>query len=102
FVLWAPDYTDSNALERRTAVRPRHMVAANRLIENGIIKVAGGLDSAEPGSPKPKLVGSMIIYDVPTLADARALVESDIYYTEGVWDKENLTIYPLLPATTIP
>ncbi|KAH7910220.1 hypothetical protein BJ138DRAFT_1009276, partial [Hygrophoropsis aurantiaca] len=102
-------YTDPDALACRIAVRPRYMVAANWLIEEGIIKVSGGLDSAEPGPPEPKLVGSLIIYDVPTLADTRALAKKDIVdrsrgdsHQPRKWDKEKLSIYPLQAATTLP
>ncbi|KAG2052425.1 hypothetical protein BDR06DRAFT_1056962 [Suillus hirtellus] len=32
FVIWAPDYTDEGALERRLAVRPAHLENAKKLI----------------------------------------------------------------------
>ena len=38
FVIWAPDYTDVGALERRLAVRPRHLENAHRLNTEGIIR----------------------------------------------------------------
>ena len=37
FMVWAPDYTDGKALSRRMAVRPKHLVTANKLIEQGIL-----------------------------------------------------------------
>lgn len=36
----------------------------------------------------------MLIITAPTMAAARDLVESDIYFTSNVWDKERLQIWP--------
>ncbi|KAH7919250.1 hypothetical protein BV22DRAFT_1023306 [Leucogyrophana mollusca] len=104
YMVWAPDYTDEGALARRMAVRPRHMAVANKLINSGILKVAGGLVTPESQDAAPgdrKFVGSALIYEAESIEAARELVERDLYWTEGVWDKEKLVIYPMIMATTL-
>ncbi|KAF9244984.1 hypothetical protein BU15DRAFT_41479 [Melanogaster broomeanus] len=104
YVVWAPDYTDEGALARRMAVRPKHFVTANKLIKQGILKVAGGLMTPESQHAAPedrKLVGSVLIYEAENIEAARKLVEQDLYWTENVWDKEKLVILPMIMATTL-
>lgn len=36
FVVWAPDMSDSEALQRRLAVRAQHLAGAHRNFEAGI------------------------------------------------------------------
>ncbi|EGN99624.1 hypothetical protein SERLA73DRAFT_53440 [Serpula lacrymans var. lacrymans S7.3] len=105
FMVWAPDYTDQEALSRRLSVRSRHLEGARNLIGQGIIKVAGGLltpESLEAEAANQKLVGSALIYEAESLAAARKLVEEDIYYKSNVWDKEKLVILPINMATPLP
>ena len=37
FAVWAPDYTDPDALNRRLAVRPKHFENAKPLINSGVM-----------------------------------------------------------------
>ncbi|KIJ67522.1 hypothetical protein HYDPIDRAFT_84559 [Hydnomerulius pinastri MD-312] len=104
YMVWAPDRTDEGALARRMAVRPKHFVAANKLIKEGILKVAGGLVTPETMDATPEhreFVDSALIYEAESLAAARKLVEQDLYWTENVWDKEKLVILPMIMATTL-
>ncbi|KAL4074316.1 hypothetical protein J3A83DRAFT_4091433 [Scleroderma citrinum] len=105
FVLWAPDYIDDGALSRRMAVRAVHLENANKLIQQGILRVAGGVMTAESVNVVPsdkKFVGSCMIYEAECLEAVRKLVKDDIYYKTGVWDKEKLTILPIAMATALP
>ncbi|KAJ6454700.1 hypothetical protein C8R45DRAFT_1037749 [Mycena sanguinolenta] len=103
FVVYALDKTDEGALERRLAVRPKHLEKASTLISDGVIRVGGALLSPESitGGEK-KIVGSCMIYEAESLETVKALVESDIYYTSGVWDPERLVILPFVAATPFP
>jgi hypothetical protein len=38
----------------------------------------------------------MMIYNMPTIQDAWARVQKDVYWTSGVWDKEKARIEHLL------
>ncbi|KAF9222597.1 hypothetical protein BS17DRAFT_783105 [Gyrodon lividus] len=104
YMVWAPDYVDEEALARRMAVRPKHFVTANKLIKQGILKLAGGLVTPESQDATPedrKFVGSVLIYEAESIEAARKLVEQDLYWTENVWDKEKLVILPMIMATTL-
>ena len=43
FIINAYDYTDKDALERRMAVRPRHLENIKKVMENDRVICAGGL-----------------------------------------------------------
>lgn len=43
-----------------------------------------------------KLNGTVMMV-VGTLADVKQIVEQDVYYTAGVWDKEKVSSYQSLP-----
>ncbi|KAI6129435.1 hypothetical protein EDD16DRAFT_1545565 [Pisolithus croceorrhizus] len=104
YIVWAPDYTDEGALARRMAVRQKHFVTANKLIKQGILKVAGGLLTPETQDAAPgnrKFVGSALLYEAENLEAVRKLVEQDVYWTETVWDKDKIVILPIIMATTL-
>jgi hypothetical protein len=90
--------------------------------------VGGGLLTPEsilsttPHEDK-RLVGSMLVCMAPTIEGARAIIESDIYYTSGVvssstclfgmkkkaddkrsakWDTERIVLFPFLSAAPLP
>ncbi|KAG6378127.1 hypothetical protein JVT61DRAFT_13813 [Boletus reticuloceps] len=103
FVVWAPDY--AGAQETRLAIRPRHLENAHRLTKEGVIRVGGGVltDSSANAAPADrKFFGSCLIIEAESLEAVRKIVESDVYYKEGVWDKEKLQILPMLLATSLP
>ncbi|KAH9833476.1 uncharacterized protein C8Q71DRAFT_725699 [Rhodofomes roseus] len=101
FAVWAPDMTDPEAFSRRMAVRESHLVNAKSLFANGVLKFGGGLLSPESiASPtaEKKLVGSMMVFEADSVEAVRKVIESDLYYQNGVWDKEKLQIFPWLQA----
>jgi len=105
FFVYAPDKTDEGAHERRYAVRPRHFEAVQPLIDSGVIQVGGMVvseDQIESEGGQKKAVASLLIVKAKTIDDARKLIESDVYYTSGVWDSEKLIILPFIPATPFP
>ncbi|KAF8135654.1 hypothetical protein EV363DRAFT_1321221 [Boletus edulis] len=91
FVVWAPDY--AGAQEIRLAIRPRHLENAHRLTKEGVIPA-----NAAPADRK--FFGSCLIIEAESLEAVRKIVEGDVYYKEGVWDKEKLQILPMLLATS--
>lgn len=103
-MVWAPDYTDEKALSRRMAVRLKHLATANKLIEQGILKVAGGLIIPEVEyavSDSRKFFGSALLFEAESLEAVRKVIEQDVYWTENVWDKDKLTIHPIIMATAL-
>ncbi|KAF5388800.1 hypothetical protein D9757_005654 [Collybiopsis confluens] len=89
FVLFAPDATDSP----RFSVMKQHRSEMAPSVTSGIVKVAGMMVKSTPEDP----YGSLIIYEAENIDAVRKMVESDIYYTSGVWEK--LVLLPFLPAT---
>ncbi|KAJ7258435.1 hypothetical protein B0H12DRAFT_1014890 [Mycena haematopus] len=103
FLVYAPDKTDAGAAERRLSVRPKHLENAAPNISAGVIRVGGALLTPESlTGGERKVVGSCMIFEAESLATVKSLIESDIYYTAGVWDPEQLVILPFVAATPFP
>ncbi|KAG0702981.1 hypothetical protein DFH29DRAFT_770693, partial [Suillus ampliporus] len=105
FVVWAPDYTDDGALQRRMAVRPSHLENIKKLVGQGTLRLGGGYMTAESvnaAAADKKFVGSCMIYEGENIDVVRKLVEEDVYYKSDVWDKEKLIILPIALATALP
>jgi len=104
FFVYCPDYTDAECMTRRMAVRAKHLQEAAPIIASGWAKVAGGLiteDSLVQGADK-KFLGSAFIVQADNIAEVRQRMESDVYWTGNVWDKEKLVITVFLAATSFP
>ncbi|KAK0504518.1 hypothetical protein EDD18DRAFT_1343292 [Armillaria luteobubalina] len=101
FLIYASDKTEEGILARRFQVRPQHLERIHTFIKNGTFRDGGLIfdPESQPDSGKVAATGSCMILEAETLADAKELVESDIYYTSGVWDPEKLVIVPFIPAT---
>ncbi|KAG1765822.1 hypothetical protein EDD22DRAFT_774739 [Suillus occidentalis] len=105
FVVWAPDYADEGALQRRLAVRPAHLENIKKLVSQGILRLGGGFmtpESVNAAAGDKKFLGSCIIYEGENIDDVRKLVEEDVYYKNDVWDKEKLVVLPIALATALP
>jgi len=105
FFVYAPDNITEGTFAKRLSVRSEHIERVKGIYANGIIRVGGVLLSPESLSAPPesqKMVGSTFICEAESLDDVKKLVEEDIYYKEGVWDKEKIVILPMIAATPIP
>ncbi|PCH39051.1 hypothetical protein WOLCODRAFT_141084 [Wolfiporia cocos MD-104 SS10] len=101
FFVWAPDMTDPGAFQRRMSQRPKHLERAKVLYESGFLKIGGPLltpeSIASPNAEK-KMTGSIIICEADSIETVRKTWEEDLYYHNGVWDKEKLFVVPFLPT----
>ncbi|KAF8893940.1 hypothetical protein BD779DRAFT_1669455 [Infundibulicybe gibba] len=105
FPVYAPDKVEKGTLEKRFEVRSRHLAGVAPKIAAGIIQVGGMLvtpESVESDTAKKQATGSILIVQAESLNQVREMIESDIYYTSGVWDNEKIVISPFLPATPFP
>lgn len=97
FVAYAPDYTEEGTLEKRLSVRAQHLERLRELKETGVMTSGILLLDPEtfelPDEPE-KMVGSIMIFRAKTIGSVWEIIQSDVYWTEGVWDKERLKIYP--------
>ena len=73
-------YDGANMLEKRMAVRPRHLEGMRRL--NDHIVCAGGLLD-----PEGKMKGSVLIVDFPDRAALDEYLASEPYVVERVWER---------------
>ncbi|KAG1745495.1 uncharacterized protein EDB91DRAFT_1050022 [Suillus paluster] len=108
FFVWAPDYTDDGALQRRMAVRPPHLENIKTLAGQGTLRYMTP-ESVDAAAADKKFVGSCMIYEGGNIDVVRKLVEEDVYYESDVvycrgvrWDKEKLVILPIALATALP
>jgi len=82
FVVTAWDGTDPEALERRLAARPAHLELGRRLQAEGRRLFAAALLN-EQG----RMVGSVIVADVPDRAALDAWLAEEPYITGEVWER---------------
>ncbi|MCX5580057.1 YciI family protein [Kaistia terrae] len=87
FTIIARDDTAEGTLERRQANRNLHLERIHALKAEGVI-IDGGAMLDESG----KMIGSIVLCDVPDRAALDALIASEIYYQQGVW--KDLDILP--------
>ena len=91
YLVIAKDGHDEAAPARRQAVRERHLEGARELAEAGILHVGGAiLDDA--GS----MIGSAMVIEAADEAALDALLASDVYAREGVW--QHYEVYPFRRA----
>ena len=73
-------YDGEGMLEKRMAVRPRHLEGMRKLGKQ--IICAGGLLDGEG-----RMKGSVLVMDFESRAALDAYLASEPYVTEGVWEK---------------
>ena len=92
FNIYALDHTDSDALNRRMAVRPKHLEGVKKLKESGNFIIGGALlDDAN------KMIGSTMILQFETEAEFYAYLKNEPYVLGVVWG--NTTIRKMRVAT---
>ena len=92
FILIAYDGPDEGAFERRMKSRPEHLEKISRVKKAGEILCGGAiLDDAG------KMIGSMILYDVPDRAALDERLKDEPYIYNKVWEK--IEIRPFRLAT---
>jgi uncharacterized protein YciI len=103
FFVYAPDKLEEGTFEKRLAVREQHLTVARQNISEKVIRFGGALMTPESlQSEQKKLIGSTMVFSAPNIDVVRKLIESDIYYTTGVWDPERIVITPMLALTPFP
>jgi uncharacterized protein YciI len=75
-----------NSLERRLAVRTRHLARLQTLQDEGRLLLAGPFPAVDGNDPGPAgFTGSLIVAEFDTLDDARAWANDDPYVHAGVY-----------------
>jgi uncharacterized protein YciI len=78
-------YDGEGMLEKRMAVRPRHLEGMNKLGKH-IICAGGLLDDAG------KMKGSVLVLEFDSRAELDDYLASEPYITEGVWETVEVEI----------
>ncbi|KAJ7512467.1 hypothetical protein B0H11DRAFT_1951346 [Mycena galericulata] len=104
FFFYAPRKTDAAAiLEQDESIAQRHREGTAKNMKDGVIVVGGPLLSPESlTGGQETSVGSLAIFVAENIETVRKIVESDPFYTEGVWDAERVVILPFLAVTPFP
>lgn len=83
-------------LQKRLELRQKHIADAMPKVERGIITLAASILSkpTEDGDNKDmvKAIATVIAKDEN---EAKKVLADDIYTREGIWDAENIRVYPL-------
>lgn len=87
FTVIARDSTSEGTLERRLANRDQHLKRIHELKADGVIIDGGAILDADG-----KMIGSVVLYDVPDRAALDAVIADEIYYQQGVW--KDLDVLP--------
>jgi len=75
-----------DALAKRLAARPAHLLRLEALRDAGRLRLAGpfpAIDAADPGPAG--FTGSLIVAEFASLAEARAWADADPYVAAGVF-----------------
>jgi hypothetical protein len=91
FILTGYDGTDAGALDRRMAVRGEHLEKIDILKLTGEF-IFGGAILDDDG----KMIGSVIVYELPDREALDKKLENEPYFTKGVWEK--IEIHPFRQA----
>ncbi len=88
FLVIAYDKNDDQAVQRRLAVRERHLAAARRSIEAGTMLIGGAIlnDAGE-------MVGSMTVVSFPDRAGLDAWLHDVPYMRHGIWERVEVRPY---------
>ena len=93
YLVMIPDH--ANSLQKRLAVRPKHLEKLKPHIESGDVVFGGATLSAHPkDGEQPDMTGSCMLIKAESEEAVREWVKSDEYSKGEVWDFEKMQIIP--------
>jgi len=90
FLLTAYDATDSEALERRMDSRTEHLEKISLLKKSGEFLFGGAILNEEG-----RMIGSMIVYEVPDRESLDEKLKDEPYIYKGIWKTINIVPFRL-------
>lgn len=81
FLITGNDHTDADALNRRLAIRPKHIERMREEKVKGHF-IFGGSRLNNDG----KMIGSILVIDLPDMDAAQNWIKADPYIKDGVWE----------------
>jgi uncharacterized protein YciI len=93
YLIIADDYTDGEALNRRLAVREKHLERMKAEKEKGVFVFAGAKFNDED-----KMIGSVLVVSLASESAVKEWVNNDPYIENKVWDKITITPFKIAPV----
>lgn len=91
FLVIARDGNDSEAPQRRQAVREAHLQGIQEAVASGLLQVGGAFLNDEG-----RMIGSMLLVEAESRQALESYLKADIYSRAGVW--QAFEIYPFKRA----
>lgn len=91
FFVLAHDGTDPDAPARRQRVRQQHLTEIQAVVASGTVQLGGAI-LGEAG----EMVGSALLLEAESSEAVRAILENDVYFKTGVWQR--FEVYPFRRA----
>ncbi|WVF69059.1 hypothetical protein IAT40_003833 [Kwoniella sp. CBS 6097] len=103
FFAFCPDNTGPEVFTTRLRVRPKHFERVEEDKKAGILEFGRGFlppsnsslfshPAIESLPNKQPMAGSIMFFRYPSLEDTWKRVKEDVYWTEGVWDREKVQV----------
>lgn len=90
YMILGRDIPDS--LNARVAARPAHVARLRELLDAGRLLVAGPMPAVDTTDPGPAgFLGSLIVAEFESAAEARAWADADPYVAAGVYRDVEIT-----------
>ncbi|KAJ9607876.1 hypothetical protein H2200_007955 [Cladophialophora chaetospira] len=92
-----PDHP--NALDKRLAVRPKHLENLKPKIDAGIVVFGGATLSKHPSEGEgPDMTGSVMLIKANSEEEVKEFLENDAYTKGGAWNPKEAKIWPFRSA----
>ena len=93
FLVILPDH--ANSLQKRLAVRAKHFEKLTPHLQSGDLVFGGATLSGHPNEgEQPDMTGSAMLIKGESEEAVREWVANDVYSTSGVWNVDEIKIYP--------
>ncbi|KAJ7755017.1 hypothetical protein DFH07DRAFT_822586 [Mycena maculata] len=105
FLFFGPYITGPGAQDLRARLVDAHKAALRKHFDSGALKFGGPFytdGGAGEDAAGRAFGGTFILMEMESHAAALELIEADIYYKEGLWDKPNLRLVEYSPLTPYP
>ena len=91
YLIYAHDYTDAQALDRRMAARPSHLETVKKLKETGNFILGGAILNDQQ-----QMIGSTLVLQFETTEAFQQWYNHEPYILQKVW--ENIEVKPFRVA----
>ncbi|UPG73248.1 YciI family protein [Roseomonas gilardii subsp. gilardii] len=92
FMVLAYDGKDAEAPARRKAARPAHLARVAQEAESGRLLIGGPLTDADG-----RMIGSMMVLDLPDETAVHAWLAEDPYVRQDVWKDISILPFQIAP-----